>query len=454
MTYDPLAGVRINSCRPSYKPLHITTPITLNLPPCSPQDEPAFRVLRLRSERELQRVETCQNIFPDIADAMPRAQAHCLRHDEARKLGQDTSAIANECEVLYRELMHWLDVVLPQAGYPPLPEASAIDTNDFLQCRHVIHNLHLRMGIGFILSNILRPWLETSYPEFSAASQAPTSTTTVGRLQAACLDNARTFVSFIPVVNALLNTRQSSLITPFIAANMFNAATSFAIPVLRAVTHHPASPFGPPQPSRASVAPSAANPSGAPTREPSMSAGASPAGASVMGEGDGEDPYVSGAEHAVQRLPAWPTHLWRSGNMTRPAFKKPQTEPIESDANTPRSETKLPASIYADATVRECAEHILVVLDALSRLNANPLGQTAERKLEHLIQQYGLRESQSPQWSRLQTAANPATNVPVDDLEFLHELLQMQPSIWEGLFEAGALTTNPAQQPAPSTSLQ
>jgi len=72
--------------------------------------------------------------------------------------------------------------------------------------------------------------------------------------------------------------------------------------------------------------------------------------------------------------------------------------PIWPDRNPPalqRDSGRLPLSIYTDSTVKECATNILVILDALSGLRANPLGHMAERRLGALIAQYGLRDAAS-----------------------------------------------------------
>ena len=58
---------------------------------------------------------------------------------------------------------------------------------------------------------------------------------------------------------------------------------------------------------------------------------------------------------------------------------------------------RLPLTIYTDFTVIECATDILIILDALSELNANLLGQAAEQRFSTLTQQYGLRDSQNVQ---------------------------------------------------------
>lgn len=393
-TPDPFANTRINLCRPELVAIPITRPVVLDLPAphnlAAKQPDATFRVLRIRSRDELDRVYRLRHIMSDIADVIPRVQSYL------RKVGKvDSDILLSECELLYRDLQAWWEVRLPQQGFA-VPAVQDLDPTDIVSCRYASQSLVLSLAIGHISANLLRHWLEVS--DITASSPSPHR-----RLYAACLDNAKRCMETIPLIKALVKSRQGPIIVSFMAGNLFNAATSYAIPVLRAVRHWTARDTQP----------------------------------------------------DIASLPHWP------GDDPR--------NPPQRTTNT--APGHLPMSIYSDSTVKECATNILVILDGLSELKANPLGQQAEKRLGALIAQYGLRDAQSageqyafdPSFNFVGHTPKSVEEIPfpgqnqnahtglndqmfgvstqtADDFSFLNSLLQMDGSIWEGLMEAGAIS--------------
>ena len=388
---DPFAGTRVNLCRPEMAPIPTTRPVVLNLPAphnlASKQPDARFRVLRLRSEEELDRVYRLRHIMGDIADSIPRVQAYL------RKIGKvDSDILLSECELLYRDLQAWVEIRLPQQGFT-VPAVEDLDPTDIVSCRYASQSLVLSLAIGHISANLLRHWLEVS--DITSSSPSPHK-----RLYAACLDNAKRCMETIPLIKALVKSKQGPVIVSFMAGNLFNAATSYAIPVLRAVRHWTARDTQP----------------------------------------------------DIASLPHWPGD-------------DPRNPPQRANP----ASGHLPMSIYSDSTVKECATNILVILDGLSELKANPLGQQAEKRLGALISQYGLRDAQSageqyvydPSFNFVGHTPKSVEEIPFpnqaippingeqtfgmtaqtsDDFAFLNSLLQMDGSIWEGLMDAGALS--------------
>ena len=389
-TPDPFARTRLNLCRPDMTPIPIDRPVVLDLPAphnlASKQPDASFRVLRIRSQAELDRVYRLRHIMGDIADIIPRVQAYL------RRIGTvDSDILLSECELLYRELQAWWEVRLPQQGFA-VPAVEDLDPTDIVSCRNASQSLVLALATGHIAANLLRHWLEVS--DITASSPSPHK-----RLYAACLDNAKRCMETIPLIKALVKSKQGPIIVSFMAGNLFNAATSYAIPVLRAVRHWTARDTQP----------------------------------------------------DIASLPHWP------GDDPR----NPPQRPTASSGH-------LPMGIYSDSTVKECATNILVILDGLSELKANPLGQQAEKRLGALIAQYGLRDAQSageqyaydPSFNFVGHTPKSVEEIPfpghmptattdptfgmsaqtADDFAFLNSLLQMDGSIWEGLMEAGAIS--------------
>lgn len=373
---DPLAQVRINLCRPNMHPFHLTSPISLPLPSRPNDAEARFRNLRIRSQFEIDRVASYRHVINDVAALVPRVQ------DFTERTGHvDTEVLLGECELIYRDVLQFFEGTLPSLGFSPVP-AAMIDPTDIVSCRHACQGLILHLGLSHIAASLLRYWLEIGDIHESSPSLQK-------RLYTACLDNARRSLDTIPAVKIIVGSRQGPFVVPFIAANLFNAATSFAIPVLRSVRYWTS----------------------------------------------------QDAAKDIAALPAWPDGM-------DPRRKPPLQESIG----------RLPPGIYTDATVKECATNILFILDTLTELNANPLGQVAERRLASLISQYGLRDVTNvpinvpydpSMGSLLPDFGIPVDSAPTfdtsgidssDDFAFLNSLLQMDGSVWEGLLEAGALT--------------
>ena len=418
-------------------PPNLSHPVKLLLPPRShvagDMVEQGFRILRIRSQEEIHHVARYRHMLSDLTDLLPRVAVFVKRIDKV-----DTEVSLAECELLLREINQWWDVTLPAAGFAEVAPEN-IDATNIVSCRYAAQALILRLALGHISANLLRYWLEVG--DINASSPSPHK-----RLYQACLDNAKRALDAVPTVRKLVESRHGPFIVPFIALNLFNAATSFAIPVLRSVRYWS-------------------------SRDTSMD---------------------------IASLPAWPDS---SDPRNRP--------PVPSHSALGR----LPPGIYNDSMVKECATNILVILDALSTLNANPLGQTAERRLNELITQYGLRDvttvqAQVPYHPGLiapppppcaapvmgpmglpldpdgragtnnhshgdnqprpqqppimgpsgrhvgegQPPVPPAPEMPgssgfeyTDDMAFISSLLQMDASVWEGLLEAGALTGRDGQ---------
>lgn len=103
----------------------------------------------------------------------------------------------------------------------------------------------------------------------------------------------------------------------------------------------------------------------------------------------------------------------------------------------------LPSTIYIDSTIRLYANNILLILDTLKALNVSPLGAETEKRLEMLIQRYGLRDSQDydvpfaqpvqdMSWSGNVTWTTPPEGEAMDPAIF-NQLLLLDGDIWQGL---------------------
>lgn len=370
---NPLGEVRMNLCRPNMAASHLTSPISLPLPARASDGEASFRIIRVRSVDELERVARYRHTIVDMAALVPRVKAFTERTGQV-----DAEVLLGECELIYRDVLHFREVTLVSADFS-VPPVGSIDPTDIVSCRRACQGLIMHLGTAHIAANLLRYWLEIGDIHESSPSLQK-------RLYAACLDNARQSMDAIPAVKVVVASRQGPFVVPFIAANLFNSATSFAIPVLRSVRYW----------------------------------------------------TTKDAASDIAALPAWPESM------------DPRNRPPLHD-----SVGRLPPGIYTDATVKECATNILFILDTLTELNANPLGQMAENRLAALISQYGLRDAANVPFNVPYDPAMgmvhqtvPTQDVPVepsvldvnDDFAFLNSLLQMDGSVWEGLLEAGALT--------------
>jgi len=360
----------------------------------------------------------------DALDLIPRVVAF------QRRIGYiEPEVLLRECEIVYRDLLFWLEYKLPSEQFGE-PTPGDIDPTNLVSCRYAAQALVLNLVVGHMAANLLRHWLV--FDEVGPSSPFPQR-----RMYAACLDNAKRIMGFIPTIKALVPAKHGPMTVPFMALNLFNAATSYAIPVLRAVRY-----------------------------------------------------WTSRDTQAdISSMPMWPIAYPRNP----PALQ--------------RTAGRLPISIYTDSTVKECATNILVILDGLSELKANPLGQVAERRLAALITQYGLRDAASvaesypclydpandptlrghhgdtvdgPVQTQTQISTQPLlpypnTGIPTglgsdhssfqqpvvgptliagqmgesagttDDFTFLSSLLQMDESIWKGLLEAGVMTRTDGQ---------
>lgn len=124
----------------------------------------------------------------------------------------------------------------------------------------------------------------------------------------------------------------------------------------------------------------------------------------------------------------------------------PDSTHHEPFGRRPESATResLPATIYIDHSIRSYANSILLILDTLKALSVSPLGEETEKRLEMLIQNYGLRDSRnydvampppaSPTgWSgSVPTWPLPLEGEGVDPM-LLNQLLLMDGNIWQGL---------------------
>lgn len=341
---DPIADVRVNLNRPadtpdtslrcpiSLPPFHLPLPFETSSP--SPRHNLPFRVLRLKSDEEVRRTASFYRVRFDMRDifALVRDYLHRLHRDPST----DRQNVIDHCADVNRQIDEWKHTILPSAGFP-LPQMDSVDFSDPLACRTVAQSLLLHDIIGRMAAQILRHWLDVDHDDGLApisASLAETLALTLTRptlqtLQVACLDNAARVVSTIPTVKALLHSRMGPFLVTMSAANLFNAATTFAIPLLRAVRQL--------------------------------------AGASEQTSRD-----------EVLRLPVWPEDVY----------------PQPPDRTGPGRMGRLPSVIYNDESIRGYAVNILLILDALSHFRASPLGEAAEKRLESLITQYGLKDSQ------------------------------------------------------------
>ncbi|ORX40800.1 hypothetical protein BD324DRAFT_21867 [Kockovaella imperatae] len=202
-------------------------------------------------------------------------------------------------------------------------------------------------------------------------------------LQQACLDNAEAVMNTIPHIKLLVASGRAPIILPWLASNLFNAAINFAIPVLRAVKHN--------------------------------------------------SPHEK--DEAVRRLLVIPSTF--------------QTDPWLSpigDQAAAIPQQPVPIEVLQNFDVWRCAKSMLTILDGMSVLNHSPFSVQAQARLEELIQQTGLRQTEAmlkPPFTDLNGGLPnaPLPGSPVDGLlgrdtmdegTLLEELLQ-DPAIWEQL---------------------
>jgi len=389
--HDPLDGQRINVCRPSFIRPSPTQPVRLQFEPRS-ENEPAFRIHRLKSKHEETRTELFIQLSTDIADLAPQVRAHLLEVEA----GRDVGVLASRCLDLYRRLADIRDGRLPSAGYGEIV-IGKVDFTDPFACREVSQGLVLQHANGTLIALILRHWLTWPVESITATSGREDLATT---LRQACITNAEKSMRTIGAVRALIDCRYGPLVAPFATSNFFNAAMVFVIPVLRAVK------------------------------------------IGVLGDREAE----------IRALPEWPEEIFPLGLEIAQSANSHQSLPPD-DAHPHRGgSTTLPSTIYSDPMIRECANNALCILDGLTMLKASPLGETAERNLALLVQQYGLRDSYNspPLLSDLldvDTSANPVSDwawptwtgpheSPPPEGDLFDQLMQMDPSIWQGLLDA------------------
>jgi hypothetical protein len=189
----------------------------------------------------------------------------------------------------------------------------------------------------------------------------------------------------------LILNRKEVVVLPWCANNLFNAATCFAITILRAVRTWTI-------------------------------------GSNARYEDD--------------------IHILSNGSdLTRP---NRTLEPNHLEANA-----QVPSVIYFDEVIRDRANKILLVLDKLSLLKANPIGKSAEQRLARLIERYGLRDAQGfatgvaaitpveegkekgqMDWTWLDgMGSSQEEESGMDQPEFMDDLFRMDLGLWDNLLD-------------------
>lgn len=199
-----------------------------------------------------------------------------------------------------------------------------------------------------------------------------------------CLQTATRAMQWMDVSRALVTTKNAPFVPAFASANLFNAAIAFTVPVLRAVKLW------------------------------------------TTTDRDGD----------IKDLPTIPDNSHH--------------QPTADDtARIGEMSTRgsLPSTIYIDGAIRSYANNILLILDTLKALSVSPLGEETERRLEMLIQRYGLSDSrdydmpiqQAPpmphmSWNgdTMTTWTTPPEGEAMDP-NVLNQLLLLDPSIWQGI---------------------
>ena len=200
-------------------------------------------------------------------------------------------------------------------------------------------------------------------------------------LQQACLDNAEAVKNTIPHIKALVASRRAPIILPWLASNLFYAAITFASPVIRAVTNTTAFE----------------------------------------------------KDEAVRRLLSIPDSF----------YKDPWTDQVTSTLGAVDAQP-VPIEVFNNVDIWRCATSMLTILDGMSVLNSSPFSSQAKTRLEELIQQTGLRETEAILSRNTDAVAPPVISQglpectvswgePVSDATLFEQLLQMDPAIWEQL---------------------
>jgi hypothetical protein len=393
MTHDPMAQARVNLCRPSVIDAPTTMPVRLIE---RREPVPTFRMMRIKSHEEMLRVGKYRDLLLDICELMPRVQQYQMQVGKT-----DPDTLLAECETLWRELVYWQETKLPQAGFasPTSSNTSPEDFDDLVKARYIIQSMVLHMAFGHISANVLRYWL-------SVGDSISGSPTVRRKLHDACLDNAKKSMMTIPLVQRAMEARNGPIILPFVAANIFNAATTFAIPVLRAVRSRVGGKRNP-RPDEEDIRDLPAWPEGV--------TGSPPASAKRPRLFHNENDPTRRALIAMRTASPSSSHQSPQDDKVFTQMMYPTrkdslfSSPMEAESMSrqPSSSKPIPAMVYSDALVRECATNILIILDGLTTLNANPLGSQAEQRLSELVTLYGIRESQYVQ-------ANPPPSAPAN----------------------------------------
>ncbi|KAK4684323.1 hypothetical protein P7C73_g5862, partial [Tremellales sp. Uapishka_1] len=200
-------------------------------------------------------------------------------------------------------------------------------------------------------------------------------------LQQACLDNAEATKDTIPHIRVLIASRRAPIILPWLASNLFYAAITFASPVIRAVTH--TSAFE--------------------------------------------------KDEAVRRLLSIPDTFAKDPwiDQVAPPLGVFDVQPV-------------PIEVFGNVDIWRCATNMLTILDGMSVLKSSPFSSQAQSRLEELIQQTGLRETEAilGGYTTAPPPSIPAVQIPEcsvswgeppTDAALFEQLLQMGPAIWEQL---------------------
>ena len=219
MVPDTLGSTRINLCRPSPITSNLTAPIKLDL---APAPDLPLRLFRVVSEVETATVASYRDIAADFANIIPTLRPLLEDLPSVQDYGSEkwTRAV-DQSHRLLRDIEHWRTFKLPAAGLHMIP----IDnTSSPMISQQATRSLVMHNAVGCIEGFITRHWL----------TMGKTNSTPQLVLHDVCLRNAVRAVDTIPTIRTLLHTRHAPMVSTFIAACLFNAATCFAIPVLRA----------------------------------------------------------------------------------------------------------------------------------------------------------------------------------------------------------------------------
>lgn len=227
---DSFQGIRINICRPNPPSETLVGPVKLNLPGIASLPH---RIFRVRSDEELRIGAEYRELIQDFSNVLSQVRPliqnlpSCAgmpfvmpmpsgSYDEAGSLALSAR--------LQDDLRQWREVRIVGAGLQ-LMSLDQLDATSPISCHRAARSLVLHHAVLCVESIITRPWL-TSKPSSDPIQQ---------HLHDECLRGALRACDSIPLVRALLSTRQAPFVPIFIICGLFNAATSFAIPILRAV---------------------------------------------------------------------------------------------------------------------------------------------------------------------------------------------------------------------------